>query len=259
MVDGTDAENYRKAIKQNTRLLYLESPNSFTFELQDIAAVVAIAKEHGCSTIIDNSYASPMHQNPILLGVDLVLHSCTKYIGGHSDVMGGIVCGPRETINRIFEQEFMTLGAVMSPHDAWLLIRGLRTLPVRMERIAASARKVVAYLEQHPKVEKVYFPFSPSHPQYELAMRQMRNNSGQFTITLKTDDIKKVEAFCDNLKRFLMAASWGGHESLIFPIAASYWEGKLKPTLPFNMIRFYVGLEEPDYLIKDLEQALEYV
>ncbi|WP_439880172.1 trans-sulfuration enzyme family protein [Pontibacter sp. MBLB2868] len=259
MVDGTDTINYSNAIKPNTRLLYMESPNSYTFELQDIAAVVAVAKQNNCTTIIDNSYASPLHQNPLQFGVDLVLHSCTKYIGGHSDVMGGIVCGTREMINKIFEREFMTLGAVMSPHDAWLLIRGLRTLPVRMERIAASTRKVVSCLEQHPKVDKVYFPFSPAHPQYALAMRQMRNNSGQFTITLKTDNINQVEAFCDSLQHFLMAASWGGHESLIFPIAASYTEGALKPNLPLNLVRFYVGLEDPDYLIKDLEQALEHI
>ncbi|MFD2514498.1 trans-sulfuration enzyme family protein [Pontibacter locisalis] len=259
MIDGTDPENYREVARPNTRLLYLESPNSYTFELQDIAAVVSIAKQNGYSTIIDNSHASPIYQNPLQFGVDLVVHSCTKYIGGHSDVMGGVICGNRETINKIFEREYMTLGAVMSPHDAWLLIRGLRTLPVRMERVAASTRKVVAYLEQHPKVEKVFFPFSPSNPQYELAKRQMRNNSGQFTITLKTDSMERVEAFCNSLQHFLMAASWGGHESLIFPIAASYTDSKLKPSLPFTMVRFYIGLEDPDYLIKDLEQALEQV
>ena len=256
MVDGTDAENYRSAIKPNTRLLYMESPNSYTFELQDIAAVVAIAKEHGCVTVIDNSFASPINQNPIALGVDLVVHSCTKYIGGHSDVIGGIICGPRESINKIFEREYMTLGAVLSPHDAWLLIRGLRTLQLRMERVAASTKQVVDFMVQHPKVEEVYFPFLPTHPQHELAKKQLRDNTGQFSVLLATNDIKKVEVFCDSLQHFLMAASWGGHESLIFPIAASYTEGGLKPTLPFNLVRFYVGLEDPDYLIKDIEQAL---
>ncbi len=254
-VDGTDAENYRAAIQPNTKVLYLESPNSFTFELQDIAAVVAIAKEYNLVTIIDNSYASPLYQNPIKLGVDIVVHSATKYIGGHSDVMGGIICGTRETINKIFVAEYMTLGAVLSPHDAWLLLRGLRTLPVRMERIAASTRVVVDYLEQHPKVEQVLFPFLKSHPQYELAHRQMRNNSGQFSIILKTQEIEKVDLFCDSLQHFLMAASWGGHESLIYPVAASYTSGNYKSSLPFNLIRFYIGLEEPDYLIRDLEQA----
>ncbi|WP_347159806.1 trans-sulfuration enzyme family protein [Pontibacter chitinilyticus] len=255
-VDGTDAGNYRQAIRPNTTVLYLESPNSFTFELQDIAAVVAIAKEHGCTTIIDNSFASPLYQQPIKLGVDLVVHSCTKYIGGHSDVMGGVVCGARASINKIFRQEYMTLGAVLAPHAAWLLLRGLRTLPLRMARVAATARQVVDYLVQHPKVERVLFPFLPSHPQYELARKQMHNNSGQFSILLQTTEPTKVDLFCDSLKRFLMAASWGGHESLIFPVSATYTSDTMKTDLPVNLIRFYVGLEEPEYLIQDIEHAL---
>jgi len=259
MVDGTDANNYKKALKPNTRLLYLESPNSFTFELQDIEAIVAIAKAHNCTTIIDNSFATPLFQNPIAMGVDLVVHSCTKYIGGHSDVMGGVICGKYETINKIFVQEYMTLGAILDPNAAWLLVRGLRTLPVRMERIAATTRKVVEYLSNHPKVDQILSPFIKSNPQYELAQKQMRSNTGQFTITLKTDDIAKVDLFCDSLQHFLMAASWGGHESLIYPVAASYNTGNYKSSLPFTMVRFYIGLEDPDYLIKDLEQALEKV
>ncbi len=259
LVDGTDAENYRRAIRPNTTLLYLESPTSFTFDLQDIPAVTAIAKAHNCTTIIDNSYASPLHQNPIQMGVDLVVHSCTKYIGGHSDVMGGMICGSRASINRIFEQDYMTLGAILSPHDAWLLIRGLRTLPLRMARIAASTRQVVDFLVQHSKVEKVLFPFLPSHPQYALAKKQMRDNSGQFSVILNTQSIEKVDLFCDSLQHFLMAASWGGHESLIFPVSATYTTTGPKPELPFNMIRFYVGLEEPAYLIRDLAQALEKI
>ncbi|WP_187260937.1 trans-sulfuration enzyme family protein [Pontibacter beigongshangensis] len=259
MVDGTAAANYRNAIRPNTKILYLESPNSYTFELQDIEAVVAIAKEHGLVTIIDNSFASPINQNPIAMGVDIVVHSATKYIGGHSDTMGGIVCGRREVVNKIFVSEFMPLGAVLSPHDAWLLLRGLRTLPVRMARVAETTRQVVAWLEGQPKVEQVLFPFLPSHPQYELAKKQLRNNTGQFSILLKTDDIGKVELFCNSLQHFLMAASWGGHESLIFPLAASYAPGKLKPKLPFNLVRFYIGLEDAEYLIRDIEQALEKI
>jgi cystathionine beta-lyase/cystathionine gamma-synthase len=259
MVDGTDATNYKNAIRPNTTLLYMESPNSFTFELQDIEAVVSIAQAHNCRTIIDNSFASPLYQHPIAMGVDLVVHSCTKYIGGHSDTMGGVVCGKHETINHIFEGEFMTLGAILSPHDAWLLLRGLRTLPVRMERIAATTRTVVDYLVNHPKVEEVMFPFLETNPQYELACKQLQNNTGQFTIKLKTDAIEKVDQFCDSLKHFLMAASWGGHESLIYPMAAAYKSGNYKSSLPFNLIRFYIGLEDPAYLITDLQQALKKV
>ncbi|TXK52093.1 aminotransferase class I/II-fold pyridoxal phosphate-dependent enzyme [Pontibacter qinzhouensis] len=259
MVDGTNAENFRSALKPTTKLLYLESPNSYTFELQDIEAVVAIARAHNLVTIIDNSFASPINQNPISMGVDLVVHSATKYIGGHSDTMGGVICGRRETINQIFVSEFMTLGAVLSPHDAWLLLRGLRTMPVRMAQVAETTREVVAWLEKQAKIEQVLFPFLPSHPQYELAKKQLRNNTGQFSVLLKTDDIGKVELFCNSLQHFLMAASWGGHESLIFPIAASYAPGKLKPTMPFNLVRFYIGLEDAEYLIRDIEQALDKV
>ena len=255
LVDGTDAENYRRAIRPNTTLLYLESPTFFTFELQDIAAVTAIAKEHNCTTVIDNSYASTLHQNPIKMGVDLVVHSCTKYIGGHFDVMGGVVCGSQASISRIFEQNYMTLGAILASRDARLLIRGLRTLSMRMARIAVSTRQVVDYLVQHPKLEKVLFPILSTHPQHQLAKKQMCNNSGQFSILLKTGSIEKVELFCNSLRHFLMAASWSGHESPIFPVAANYTGDGPKPYLPFNLIRFYIGLEDPEYLKQDLAQA----
>jgi cystathionine beta-lyase len=254
-VDGREARNYEAAIQPNTRVLYLESPNSFTFELQDIAAVAAIAKKHGIVTIIDNSYATPIFQNPIAMGIDIVVHAATKYISGHSDTMGGIICSTRQTINKIFESEYMTLGGINAPFNSWLLLRGLRTLPLRMERIAATTRTVVDYLASHPNVQQIYFPFLPTDPQYELARKQMRNNSGQFTIQLKTEDPATIERFCDSLQHFLMAASWGGHESLIYPTVASYNAGSYRSELPVNLIRFYIGLEDADYLIKDLEQA----
>lgn len=255
MVDGTDPDNYRAAIRPNTRVFYLESPNSFTFELQDIAEVAAIAHEHHICTIIDNSFATPLYQNPLQLGVDLVVHAATKYIGGHSDAMGGIICGSRKRINQIFASEFMTLGAVLSPHDAWLLLRGLRTLPVRMERIAQTTRAVIAYLEQQSKVQRIFWPFLTSNPQFHLARKQMRNNTGQFTIQLRTEKLTEIDRFCDSLQHFLMAASWGGHESLIYPTAASYQDGNYKSSLPPNLIRFYIGLEDADFLIRDIEQA----
>lgn len=258
-VDGRDATNFEKAIQPNTKVFYMESPNSFTFELQDIAAVSAIAKNFNIKTIIDNSHATPINQSPIVLGVDIVVHAATKYISGHSDTMGGIICSTRETINKIFEAEFMTLGGIISPFNSWLLLRGLRTLPVRMERIADTTRKVVEYLVGHSQVQKIFFPFLPSDPQYELAQKQMRNNSGQFSIQLKTEDIATIERFCNSLNHFLMAASWGGYESLIYPTVASYNSGSYKSDLPVNLIRFYIGLEDADYLIKDLEQAFSKI
>ncbi len=257
LVDGTNSENYRAATKANTVLYYLESPNSFTFELQDIEAIARMAKEKGICTVIDNSFASPLVQNPAQMGIDLVIHSATKYLGGHSDAMGGIICGSREKINHIFDNEFMTLGAVLSPHDAWLIVRGLRTLPLRMDRVAQTTRQVIAFLQNRPEIEEIFWPFLPSNPQYQLAQKQMRNCTGQFTIRLRTEGMAEVDRFCDSLQHFLMAASWGGHESLIYPAAAAYQHGNYKSSLPFTLIRFYIGLEDADYLIADVKQALD--
>lgn len=255
MVDGTQVENFEKALQSNTKLIFLESPNSYTFDLQDIEAVVKLAKEHKLITIIDNSYAGPLYQNPIAMGVDLVVHSATKYISGHGDTMAGVVCGSGDMMRKIFASEYMTLGGIISPFNAWLLIRGLRTLEVRMERICESAAKVVAFLESHPAIEKVFYPFSESHPQYELARKQMKKCPGLFTIRLKTRSMQEVEQFCDRLKRFSLACSWGGYESLVFPACATFDESSVDE-MRVNLVRVYVGLEDSNVLIEDLKQAL---
>lgn len=258
-VDGTDAENYRRAIKPNTSFFILESPNSLTFELQDIAAVCAIAKEHGIVTLCDNSFNSPLFQSPILLGCDMVAHSATKYLNGHSDVVAGVLAGSAERMRMVMAHEFMTLGACPSPHDAWLLLRGLRTLELRVNRSADSAEKVARYLESHPKVKRVHWPGLPSHPQHALALRQMKRVAGLMTIEMNAPDVAAVERFCDNLKRFLIAVSWGGYESLQWPMCALQGPSGYYTDLPFTMVRLYIGLEEADALIADLRQALERV
>jgi cystathionine beta-lyase/cystathionine gamma-synthase len=259
-IDGTDINNFKNAIRPNTKLIYLESPTSFKFELQDIKAVTALAKQHNIKTIIDNSYSTPLYQNPLDLGVDIVIHSASKYLNGHSDIVAGVICSNKEMIKRIFATELMTFGGIISPETAWLMIRGLRTLPVRIEKSSSSAEMIVDYLEKHPKVETVFYPHSKTHPQYGLAKMQMKRCGGMFSFILKTDDIKKVDAFCNSLKRFLIACSWGGYESLIYPVAVLYSdENNNKPELPFNFIRMYVGLEEPELLIEDLERAFERI
>ncbi|HQV76475.1 MAG TPA: aminotransferase class I/II-fold pyridoxal phosphate-dependent enzyme [Flavobacteriales bacterium] len=255
-VDGTDAENYRKAIKPNTTFFILESPNSLTFELQDIAAVSAIAKEHGIMTLCDNSFSSPLFQNPIDLGIDMVAHSATKYLNGHSDVVAGVLAGTKAHMRQVMQKEFMTLGAAPSPHDAWLLMRGLRTLELRVNRSADNADKVAHYLHAHPKVKRTHWPFLESHPQYALAKSQMKRCGGLMSIELDAGDEADVERFCDNLKTFLIAVSWGGYESLQWPVCALKGPSGYYTDLPFTMIRLYVGLEDPDLLIADLEQAL---
>ncbi|HOP42449.1 MAG TPA: PLP-dependent aspartate aminotransferase family protein [Flavobacteriales bacterium] len=255
-VDGTDAENYRRACRDNTRLFILESPNSLTFELQDLGAVAAIAKEQGVLTLCDNSFNSPLFQRPIEHGIDLVAHSATKYLNGHSDVVAGVLAGSQAHIRQVMAKEFMTLGAAPSPHDAWLLMRGLRTLGLRMHRSADSAARVAHFLEAHPKVARVHWPGLEIHPQHALANRQMERVAGLMSIELDAPDEAAVERFCDGLQRFLIAVSWGGYESLQFPVCALKGPSGYYTDLPFTLVRLYVGLEDPDHLIADLDQAL---
>ena len=259
-VDGTKTENFEKAIQSNTKLIYLESPNTFTYELQDLEAVAALAKRKGIVTMIDNSYSSPLYQQPYKMGIDLVAQSATKFIGGHSDVVAGVVTGSKVMIKKIFDGEFLNIGGNISPMNAWLLIRGLRTLPIRQERICNSTKTIVEFLSKHPKVEKIIFPFHPSFPQYELAKKQMKNAGGLFSFVLKEKSIGAIETFCNSLKHFFLAVSWGGHESLVIPSVVGIKKEDFDPeNFGQRVIRIYVGLEEPDYLIADLTQALDRV
>jgi cystathionine beta-lyase len=257
-IDGTAIENFERAILPNTTLIYLESPNSWDYKLQDLKAVAELAKAEGIVTIIDNSYCTPIYQRPIEYGIDLSMQTATKYIGGHSDTLGGVLSGKKEMIERIFNSEYMNIGSGIQPFNAWLLIRGLRTLPARLDRITASTQKVVAYLKQHSKVETVIFPFDESFPQYALAKQQMSGACGLLTFIIKAETITQIEKFCEDLQHFFMAVSWGGHESLIIPKCSGIQPADFNAgNKEHRMIRVYVGLEEPEYLIKDLEQAFE--
>lgn len=258
-IDGTDSANFEAALSERTRLIVLESPNSMTYEQQDLAAVATLAKARGIRTLCDNSYASPLNQSPIALGIDMVAHSATKYLGGHSDVVAGALCASQAIIREVFKGPYMTFGAMLSPQDAWLLIRGLRTLPIRMQRIAETAAQVVAFLEFHPKIEKVYYPHLSTNPQFALTQKQLCGASGLLSIQLRADSVAAVERFCDALQRFLMTVSWGGYESLIFPVACVFPAGApLFPPggLPLSVVRLSIGLEEAHVLIADLDQAL---
>jgi len=257
-VDGTNLAEIEAAIRPETRVLYLESPNTLTYECQDLAACAALAKERQIVTIIDNSYCSPLYQTPAAFGIDIVVHSGTKYLNGHSDVVVGVLCAGKTMVKKIFESELMTLGGVLGPHDAALVLRGLRTLPLRLQRSNESAQALLARLEQHPKVERVWYPFHHSFPQLELAKRQMRGCGGLFSVQFKTGTPEQMEDFVHRLKRFLMAVSWGGHESLIMPTIGFYnIPGRDNPPLPWTFARFYIGLEDPDWLWEDLEQAMD--
>jgi cystathionine beta-lyase/cystathionine gamma-synthase len=259
-IDGRKTENFINACKPNTSLIYLESPNSWDFALQDLEAVGQLAKERNITTIIDNSYCTPMYQNPHAFGIDICVHSATKYISGHSDTVAGLITGSKSMMKKIFDSELLNSGTSLSPFNAWLLLRGLRTLEIRLERISASTQKVVSFLKNHPKISTVIFPFDEDFPQYHLAKKQMTGACGLLTIFLQDSDYETIERFTLSLKHFLLAVSWGGHESLIMPKAAGIKPEVFDKTNPEHQyIRLYIGLENADYLIADLAQALERV
>lgn len=251
-VPGTDPQQFADALQPNTKLIYLESPSSLVFHLQDIAAVTALARERGLLTLVDNSWASPYFQNPIELGADLVVHSATKYLGGHSDLVAGVLMGPKAHIDSIKDNEGTFLGGVLDPFASWLMLRGLRTLPIRMERHQANALAIARYLEAHPKVARVYYPGLPSHPQYALGRRQMRGYSGLMSFALKDGGKEAVFAMVNRLRYFHIACSWGGYESLIHPLTIPAEE---KGHVLWGA-RIHVGLETVDDLLEDLENAL---
>lgn len=259
-VNGENFEEIKEAIRENTSLIYLESPNSLIFMLQDIKKIASFAKERGIKTIIDNSWASPVFQNPLEMGIDVVVHSASKYIGGHSDVVAGCIIGNKDIISRIEENEYPLLGGILAPFEAWLLIRGLRTLEIRMEKHMKNALAISEFLAKHPKISKIYYPGHPSHPQYELARKQMKGFSGLLSIEIDCD-IEGVKRFINNLKIIKLGVSWGGYESLAFPPVISY--SKEIPAERFKdygiksgLVRLSVGLENVEDLIDDLERAL---
>lgn len=259
-IDGRSITNFENAIQSNTTVIYLESPNSWMFDLQDLSAVAQLARSKNIVTICDNSFCTPLYQKPYEMGIDLVLQSATKYISGHSDVVAGVLSGSRKQIERIFNSEYNNIGSGIQPFNAWLLIRGLRTLPARLERITRATQTVIDFLLSHPRVEEVIFPLHPSFPQYELAQRQMNGGCGLLTFTIKTQSCETIEKFCNSLKHILMAVSWGGHESLIIPKCAGLQRADFNAGLALHRsLRLYVGLEEPDYIVADLEQAFDVI
>ena len=257
MIDGTKIENFEKAIQSNTKIIFLESPNTLTYELQDLEAVANLAKSKNIITIIDNTYCSPFYQKPIKMGINLCMQTASKYTGGHSDVVAGILTGSKEMIEEIYRNDFLNIGGIISPFNVWLLLRSLRTIDIRLEKIFKSTKEVIKGIENHPKIEKIIFPFHASFPQLELAKKQMKDAGGLFTVVLKADTVDEIENFCTSLKRFLIAVSWGGHESLVFPICSTINKNEFDPKYEnHRMIRFYIGLEESKVLINDITKSL---
>jgi cystathionine beta-lyase/cystathionine gamma-synthase len=259
-IDGTRIESWEEATKVNTVLYYLESPNSWDYALQDIRKVSALARQKNILTMIDNSYCSPLYQDVIGMGMDLAMQTATKYIGGHSDTLGGVLSGSHKMMKKIFDSEYLNIGSGIQPFNAWLMIRGLRTITARFDRISKSTLQVIEFLKNHPKVEEVIFPLDPSFPQYDLARVQMKGAFGLFTFIIRGDKMESIVRFCESLQHIMMAVSWGGHESLVIPKCSGLTASEFNPSnREHKYIRMYVGLEEPDYLINDLSQALDKV
>ncbi|MBL8880500.1 MAG: aminotransferase class I/II-fold pyridoxal phosphate-dependent enzyme [Phycisphaerales bacterium] len=250
-VRGVDMDTFRAALRPNTKLVYLESPTSGWFEVLDIAALADIARRHGAMSICDNSWASPYYQNPLELGADLVVHSATKFIGGHSDVVAGVLMGRDEQIHQRVFREIELGGATLDPFGAWLLLRGLRTLPVRMRQHRESALRIATFLESHAAVARVHHPGLPSHSQHALAMRQMRGTGSLFSFEPRVQTREATYAIVNALKLFSIGVSWGGYESLV--LGGSFFSD---PGEPRWLIRLHIGLESTNDLIADLQQAL---
>src|SRR5690554_1879810 len=252
-VDLTQVESLKNAIKPNTKLLWIETPSNPLLKISDIEGLSSIAKSHGISVVCDNTFATPVFQNPLLLGADIVMHSATKYFGGHSDILGGaLVTKVEDGLWEKIKNVQITGGAVPSPFDCYYLTRSIKTLPYRMKGHAEHAGQVATYLTQHPKVEKVFYPGLKSHPDHEIASRQMSGFGGMLSFLIK-GDAEAADNFISRLKYFTNATSLGGVESLIERRAAV--EGPDTQT-PQNLIRVSVGLEHLDDLLQDLDQAL---
>ncbi len=260
-VDMTDQKQIEAAMNSNTRMIWIETPTNPLVRIVDIQAVTALAKSRNVLTVVDNTFATPYCQTPLDLGADFVVHSATKYLNGHSDViMGAIITNHEEYAQEIkFLQN--ACGAVPSPHDCFLVLRGIKTLHLRMAAHDQNGRKVAEYLSKHPKVDTVYYPGLPSHPQHEIAKKQMRIFGGMMSFTLKADSLEASFRVMEKLQLFTLAESLGGVESLCgHPASMTHGsippEERLKSGLKDSLIRLSVGVEDVEDLIADLEQAI---
>lgn len=263
-VSGELVEDFENAIRENTRLIYLESPSSAVFTLQNIKEVVKLAKKHNIKTVIDNTWATPLFQRALEMGVDMEVHSCSKYINGHSDVVAGVAIGKKEDIEDMFYKEHALYGAKIAPFESWLIMRSLRTLPARMRIHQENAMKVAEFLDNHPKVKRVMYPGLDSFPQKKLAREQMTGFTGLFAFEIDSENLSSIKEFVNSLEFFGIGVSWGGHESLIFAPAIAYLkemtEEHFKNTgLKLGIMRISVGLEHYEDLISDLSRGLELI
>ena len=256
-VDMTDLAKVEKAIQRNTKLIWAETPANPMLSITDIQGLAKIAKKHSLKLGVDNTLGTPVLQNPIALGADIVMHATTKYIGGHSDIMGGaVVVKEEDEWAKRIERVQILMGATPNPLDCYLLARGLKTLPLRMREHSANALELAKRLEKHPKVERVHYPGLESHPQHELAIAQMPQGfSGMIALQVKTGETE-TRKMAGKLQIFQQATSLGGVESLVEHRKSI--EGP-QSTTPGNLLRFSIGLEHVDDLWADLKQALDTI
>ena len=261
-VDTTEYEQHARAIRPNTKLLYLESPTNPTLRVVDFKKVAELAKQNKLISMIDSTFGTPINQRPAEFGIDLIMHSGTKYLGGHSDLICGVVAGRQELIDKIWETR-TTLGNCMDPHASWALVRGMKTLAVRVVRQNENAQRVAVFLSEHAKVRRVHYPFLKSHPQYALAREQMKGGGGMvsFEVEGSGEDARRLS---EAMRLFTLAPSLGGVESLVsIPVLTSHLtvppEERRRIGITEQMIRLSVGIENADDLVADLERALEAV
>lgn len=262
VVEQADMAAFEQAIRPNTKLIMVETPANPTLVVTDLEAVTKLAKSRGILVVCDNTFASPINQRPHDYGVDVVVHSATKYLGGHHDLTAGVICTSKELAEQIW-QTHLSLGSVLSPMDAWLLLRGLRTLPMRMKQINANALALAEFLENQPQVEKVYYPGLPSHPQHELAKRQMKGFGAVIAFSIN-GGYEETRRFVSSLKLSRHAVSLGGVDSLVVHTAAM-WAGTMTEEqmrtsgIQPNFVRFSTGIEHIEDLKADVKQALQSI
>ncbi|MDL2262398.1 aminotransferase class I/II-fold pyridoxal phosphate-dependent enzyme [Bacteroidales bacterium OttesenSCG-928-I21] len=262
-VDTSDIELIKKAIKPNTKLIYIETPTNPTIAITDIQAVCELAREHGILVCVDNTFCSPYLQKPLDLGADIVLHSITKFINGHADIVGGAIIAKEPELYKKLRQTMVYMGGNMDPHQAFMVSRGVKTLSLRMEKSEQSARFIAEWLEKHPKVEWVKYPGLKSHPQHELAKKQMSGFGAMISFGLK-GGYQAGEILMDNVKLCMLAVSLGGVETLIQHPASMTHAGLSKQAreeagISDGLVRFSVGIEDCEDIVADLENALSLV
>jgi len=262
LCDTTDFDEIEASIARGCDLLYLESPTNPTLKVVDLERLARAGHENGATVVVDNTFATPINQNPLALGADLVVHSATKFLGGHADALGGVVVGSRQLIERIFHYREIN-GATLHPMAAYLLIRGMKTLELRVERQSQSAQKIAEYLVSHSKVEAVNYPGLSSHPQYAIARRQMRGFGGMLSFSLG-EDLDIVRKFLPRLQLAHAAANLGSVETIVGPPATTSHvevpaDERARLGIPEGLIRYSTGIENVDDLLADLDAALEGV